>query len=126
MKKFYFLSAALLFSLVNCFSQPGSLDVSFGPSGKVSTNIIDLNKSNDAIQAMAIQADGKIVVAGITSAPNIPNSAIPSMIIRYNPDGTLDNSFDYDGMFFAYGFKFTSLAIQPDGKIIAAGDRFSL
>jgi uncharacterized delta-60 repeat protein len=69
-------------------------------------------------EAVALQADGKIVVAGETSAGN------DVAVYRLNPDGTLDNTFDGDG---ARGIdrgdnEFASdVLVQPDGKILVAG-----
>ena len=76
---------------------------------------MDINKSDESTNAVATQSDGKIIIAGATIAP--------AVIIRYNTDGSLDNSFDHDGMTFYFGFAFKAIAVQSDGKIIIAGGR---
>jgi uncharacterized delta-60 repeat protein len=78
----FFLSLSFLFS----FSQAGSPDPTFGTNGIVRTGL-----ASDA-RAMAIQADGKIVVAGYTAGTKY-NFAL----VRYNTDGTLDNTFGTGG-----------------------------
>ncbi len=67
------------------------------------------------VREMAIQSDGKIVIAG---AFNEINGLSRNRIARLNPDGSLDASFDP-----ASGFdqEVTAIAIQPDGKILAGG-----
>jgi uncharacterized delta-60 repeat protein len=100
------------------YNSDGTLDSSFGTGGRV---ITDFARGADLADAMALQPDGKIVVAGITFTP----SRLGDMALaRYNPNGTLDSSFgaggevttdfgDHDGAF--------AVALQPDGKIVAAG-----
>ncbi len=116
MRKSLGLISILLVCLANVFSQVGHLDPAFGDNGKVSTNILDINKGSEAVNAIAVQADGKIVAVGTTMSPG--------MILRYNTDGTLDNSFSDDGMFFAFGYKLQNVIIQADGKILATGAGF--
>ena len=102
------------------YNRDGSLDSTFGTSGKVATNIQRI----DWARALAIQADGKIVAVGSTGASaswNDPDFAV----VRYNPNGSLDTSFG------GAGYVITSLStsrdiaeavlIQPDGKIVATG-----
>lgn len=120
MKKFT-LCIAFFFSLISCFSQAGGIDLSFGTSGKTYANVFDVNAGNEVFNAVVIQADGKIVAAGTT--------LVPSAIFRFNPDGSLDNTFDGDGILYCYGIKIFALTIQPDGKILiagSAGDDFAL
>jgi uncharacterized delta-60 repeat protein len=101
------------------YNASGSLDTSFGGDGIVTT---DFGSSTDRATAIAIQADGNIVVAGA--------SGILVAIARYRPDGTLDTAFSGDGRLtqdvrFIGGTSSgaTALAIQPvDGKIVVAGD----
>ncbi|MEI9911790.1 MAG: T9SS type A sorting domain-containing protein [Bacteroidota bacterium] len=113
MKKNFCLITALLFTVVNCFSQAGKIDLTFGSAGKVYTNLLDINRNDEAALAVAIQTDGKIIMAGKTAAP--------AAIFRYNTDGSPDNNFDVDGMAFCFGIRVTSIAIQSDGKIVVAG-----
>ena len=98
-------------------AKAGRLDTSFGGDGKVVT---DLTRSDwdDWASALAIQADGKIVVAGGTARLR--------RVARFNSDGTLDASFGVDGKVrtgFASGSdSATGVAIQADGKIVVVGN----
>src|SRR5204863_7256197 len=83
---------------------PGMLDPSFGSGGKVVTSIAGVGN------AVALQSDGKIVVAGGPS------------VLRFNADGTLDIGFGAAGMAVSANFGAFSVALQPDGKIVAAGN----
>ncbi|HEY8688053.1 MAG TPA: T9SS type A sorting domain-containing protein [Chitinophagaceae bacterium] len=112
----------LLFTLlsVTClisFSQSTSLDVTFGTNGIVTTPI---GAAGSVIHGMATQNDGKIVVAG--SSNDGVNSEFA--IARYNTNGSLDNTFDVDGKIttsFGSQAEAFCMAIQSDGKIVAAG-----
>ena len=70
-----------------------------------------------------MQPDGKIVVAGFADQASGINGDFA--LARYNPDGTLDTSFDSDGIvttdLSSQDDDINGLAIQPDGKIVAAG-----
>ena len=96
--------AAAVFAALSIGAAAGVLDTSFGGDGKVVTN---LTRRDDAASALAIQADGKIVVAG-------------DGVARYNSDGTLDTRFSGDGK-VKTSFVATAVAIQADGKIVVAG-----
>ncbi|GIK42646.1 MAG: hypothetical protein BroJett011_64790 [Chloroflexota bacterium] len=95
---------------------PGDLDLSFGTAGKVTTSFSDYDTGN----AVAIQADGKILVGG----SGVGNKFV---LARYNPNGSLDTSFEGDGKVITdFGSSIaladiTGLAIQTDGKIVATG-----
>ena len=106
------------------YNTDGSLDTTFGGDGRVVTN---LPHGREAASAVAIQADGKIVVAGEGGAGG------RFALVRYNSDGSLDATFGGDGEVttdFTHPIKprrgervdlATSVAIQPDGRIVAAG-----
>lgn len=102
------------------YNYDGTLDTSFGVGGKVTTDFIS---SSDHVYAMAFQGDGKIVVAG--SATYI-NGESDFALARYNTDGTLDNTFDGNGILLTDidggDDVARALVLQPDGKIIVAGD----
>lgn len=107
------------------------VDPTFGKGGKVST---DLFGGDDFVSAVAVQADGKIVVAGRAKAPGQTYEHFA--LVRYNADGSLDDGSAKDstpGDHFGNGGKvltplgshrsdLTSIAIQTDGKIIAVGN----
>jgi uncharacterized delta-60 repeat protein len=98
------------------YNPDGSLDPTFSGDGKLTTDF----GGSDQVLAVAIQADGKIVAAGLTDASGNNDFALA----RYTSDGTLDPTFsgdgklttDFGGNDIAYG-----VAIQRDGKIVAAG-----
>lgn len=95
----------------------GALDTAFGVSGKTTTPI---GAGNDAVNALKIQPDDKIVVAG--SSHNGSNDDFA--VVRYNPDGSLDNSFSFDGkqttQIGAGNDVGNAIAIQA-GKIVVSG-----
>lgn len=86
----------------------GSLDDTFDPG----------TTFTDDVRRMAIQSDGKIVVTG-NLRQNFPIGVIRPLIARLNSNGTLDTSFNPGTGFSAQP---GALYIQPDGKIIVAGD----
>jgi uncharacterized delta-60 repeat protein len=99
------------------YNPDGTLDTTFSGDGKVATNF---TRGDDWAAGVALQADGKIVVAGRAAGSN-PMFALA----RYNADGTLDTTFDLDGRLrtdFSGGRDAGwDVAIQSDGKIVAAG-----
>ncbi len=100
------------------YDSDGSLDTSFDVDGRVFT---DMGK-NESAQSVAIQKDGKIVVAGYSTI----NNSVDFALVRYESNGSLDSEFGTDGKVFtdmdagakdkAYG-----VAIDSDGKIVVAG-----
>jgi len=97
----------------------GSLDGSFGKQGTTST---DFSGNDDEARSIAIQEDGKIVVAGITF--NLALNAGDFAIARYDREGSLDSTFGSRGKAvtdFGYDDSLLDIALQPDGKIVAAG-----
>jgi len=100
---------------LNRFNSDGSLDAGFGTNGKVTTDIGQ--EGSDEANDIAIQKDGKIILAG--SSPN------GFALVRYNIDGSPDNTFGNNGLVTqevsrgddgAY-----TIAIQSDGKVISGG-----
>jgi uncharacterized delta-60 repeat protein len=93
----------------------GALDPSFDADGILRTTF----GGNETVAGVAVQADGKIVVAGTTPGQ--------FAIARYNPDGSLDTTFDGDGKAIVdFGFAANDetaagVVIQADGKIVIAG-----
>ncbi|MEO7539804.1 MAG: delta-60 repeat domain-containing protein [Pyrinomonadaceae bacterium] len=99
------------------YNADGSLDTSFDADGKVTTNISIDYPYHDSAHAVAIQSDGKIVAAGASNA-----SGDRFALVRYNTDGSLDNSFGTGGKVITvseYG-TINDIAIQTDGKIVVA------
>lgn len=105
------------FALVR-YNVDGSLDKSFGNEGKVKTI---LGMGNDLGSSVAIQADGKIVVAGTSDNGNNRDFAV----VRYDTNGIIDNSFDGDGKVFTdfdnSDDDVASLVFTKDGKMLVAG-----
>jgi len=104
----------------------GDLDPTFGTDGKVLT---DFDHSTDIANAVAIQADGKLVVVGTAYQDN-DFSDEDFAVARYNPDGTLDKAFGVGGKvqtdFPGLAAVASSVVVQPDGKIVVAGGAFPL
>lgn len=100
------------------YNSDGTLDNTFGTSGIVTTPI---GSGDDKARSIALQSDGKIVVAGYSYT----GSADAIALARYNTDGTLDNTFDGNGILTAaegvYSEYAQGVAIQSDGKIVVAG-----
>jgi uncharacterized delta-60 repeat protein len=118
MKKLLQLGIIIIAS--NVYSQAGSLDSSFGTGGKVVTSI---NSGADKAYAVALQTDGKIIVAGMTTNASTGKDFA---CLRYNSDGTLDSTFGISGIVTndvqtGSDDVVYSIAIQADGKIILAG-----
>ena len=124
MKKITLIVTAFLFAI--CFTMPvtslaqdGSLDLSFGSGGIAQTHII--GSAYSYAKSMAIQSDGKIVTVGMNN-----NSYSFLTLVRYNTNGSLDTTFDADGIvtigIWSIGY---SVAIQSDGKIVVAGTRLT-
>ena len=104
--------------LLRRFNVDGSPDLSFGTGGSVRTD--HLGRS-DVARAVVLQPDGRIVVAG--------SSNRELAVVRYLPNGAPDPSFSGDGIVTtSFGFTAAALdvALQPDGKIVAAGSAGAL
>jgi uncharacterized delta-60 repeat protein len=74
--------------------------------------------ANNAVETIAVQADGKILLGGefTTLSPNGGAPVTRNYIARLNAAGTLDNAFNPNANNVVY-----AIAIQPDGKILAGG-----
>jgi uncharacterized delta-60 repeat protein len=102
----------------------GSLDSTFDGDGKVTLDLSPVGlTADDRANAVLVQPDGKIVLAGSSELLGIARFAFA----RFNTNGSLDPSFGVGGMKLmqvgdnSAGDYATSLALQPDGKIVAAG-----
>jgi uncharacterized delta-60 repeat protein len=120
------------------FSQPASaagviLDATYSPGGLSGDGVTGYGnpvgtKQNTKGKAVAVQTDGKVVVAGTYDLGGGDTDAV---VLRYNVDGTPDNTFgntflaDGTTRVFSWGGggadKANALAIQPDGKIVVVG-----
>jgi uncharacterized delta-60 repeat protein len=127
----FLIFAAAIISRAQCVpasTAAGAVDTCFGTGGKVTT---DITGDRDYSRALALQSDGKIVVAGISGYSATAGNA-DFTVVRYNTNGSLDTSFDGDGIVRTDFSAWTEndddycrgLAIQPDGKIIVGGRSF--
>ena len=95
------------------YESNGAVDITFGTAGLVTT---DFGGSVDRAFAMALQPDGKLVVVGDADAS--------FALARYNPNGSLDESFGAGGKVittFGGSDQAAAVILQPDGKIVVAG-----
>jgi uncharacterized delta-60 repeat protein len=98
------------------------LDPTFGEGGVVLT---DFGKSYDWAYALALQPDGRILVAGVSDASGSKDIALA----RFGPNGNLDPSFGEGGRMTQRMRSLTTdivhgIALQPDGRIVVAGVAF--
>ena len=100
--------------------QAGHLDPTFGRGGIAAKQSTETQITNVySVGAIAIQGDGKIVVAG--GVPGNNDFTVPA-VLRFLPNGSLDNNFGLNGVAVlpnSFG-GFGGLAIQPDGKILVS------
>ncbi|MFH0867129.1 MAG: delta-60 repeat domain-containing protein [Bacteroidota bacterium] len=118
MRKLFLIVFPFLLEVTAYSQSPGSLDLTFGGIGYVTTSV---TKGNNYGQSVSVQPDGKIVVAGYSAE----NSDYDFALVRYNTNGQLDSSFGTEGKVITSVGKSNDQAyivlVQPDGKIIATG-----
>ncbi|MCP3879389.1 MAG: hypothetical protein GY701_13515, partial [Sulfitobacter sp.] len=104
------------------YNSDGTLDTSFGGGDGILTTAI--GAGDDLAASVTMQSDGKIQVSGSSDNGSDKDLAL----VRYNTDGSLDTSFDGDGILttaFGSANDFgNSVAVQSDGKILVAGTSF--
>lgn len=116
------LGAVGVASLVG--ASPGDPDTTFGTNGGV---ITDVGVGYDRAEGVAVQSDGKIVVAGETKW-NDADGDFPRMtLIRYDAVGALDLTFGLGGVVTTSAIATKTsyaqaIVLQPDGKIVVAGE----
>ena len=126
-----------LFNIVTCrFNFDGSVDKTFNADTTFSSPgyvVATPGENNFSLAfAVAIQPDKKIVVAGYakvsvtpTAANNNQSTNLNLVVLRYNQDGSIDQSFGYAGMILTKVAECSmipfSLGIQSDGKIVTVG-----
>jgi uncharacterized delta-60 repeat protein len=118
-------------------NRDGSLDQKFGSGGLVTTTSFQDSTgtvfTNPSGNAVTLDPRGRIVVAGTAANPSL--GFIPvAVLARYNPDGSLDQTFGFGGavtsvfdgpsnnVFVPTGTNATSVAVRPDGTIVVGGD----
>jgi uncharacterized delta-60 repeat protein len=114
----------------------GTLDPGFGTAGVV--RLSSLPGLGTAASTITVQGDGKVLIAGSAAADGsldsflVPQAATAFAIARYNVDGTFDSGFGQQGVARVRVLSapapepssteaVSALAVQPDGKIVAAG-----
>jgi uncharacterized delta-60 repeat protein len=104
---------------VKCFDSTGTADPTFGTNSVTSIDID--NFSEDQVTSMAIQSDGKILVAGWA----FDFGGFDLFVTRFNSDGTVDSTFGTNGivlMDILNSAEFiTGIALQSNGKIVIVG-----
>ena len=108
------------------YNPDGTLDQDFGTNGMV---IGGFPGPLSIARAVVVQPDGKIVVAGETTAAASGDVSQAFVLVRYDADGTLDQSFGFSGRVFTqfeppgslYDDAAFGLALLEDGKLVAAG-----
>ena len=122
--KLYYFFLVFIFSQsqISVYAQTTVIDSSFGING---VTITDIDSGIDKIYQILLQPDGKIIATGYAETSGTFDFALA----RFNSDGTLDNTFNGDGkLTTAFGNdkdKSYTMALQPDGKIIAAGSTWT-
>ncbi len=107
--------------LVIRYLPDGTLDKSFSNTGIAKINY-PTSPANMAINSVALQEDGKIVIAGESGATGFDENLT---VVRVNTDGSLDKSFGAEGSVITKQgsaiLAANDVMIQPDGKIVAVG-----
>jgi uncharacterized delta-60 repeat protein len=98
---------------------PGDLDPTFGSGGRVG---LLTSEEEVLVKGVAVQPDSRVVLAGGQDPGEGPSNAI---VVRLLANGELDPGFGQNGkvtLTIAGGSEARAVAVQPDGKIVVAGD----
>ncbi|MBW7889074.1 MAG: T9SS type A sorting domain-containing protein [Bacteroidetes bacterium] len=118
----YYRGGSVTIPLMTRLTSAGNFDASFGWVKYTSTGDLGYWVW---IYSIALQSDGKIYIGGTTNSSGTPSTTF--IVYRYNIDGSLDNTFAFYNTRYSYVENNTvsaiayALAVQPDGKVIAAG-----
>lgn len=119
--------------IVARFNEDGSLDETFGDRGTTITTTYapapnPLTYQSDEASDMLLQADGKILVAGVSYSAYPATLSAAAVLVRYNADGTLDMSFGGNGLVSNDRFRILTslsqpravfrLGLQPGGRLV--------
>lgn len=118
----YLLYAVLSLLCIGLSGNPtlatDKLDSSFGYDGRIA---VDLGVYGDRANAVLVQPDGKILVAGSSSTA----ADLDFMLLRFNADGTMDSTFNFDGTVTtpvgSYDDEAFALELLSDGRVVVAG-----
>lgn len=130
----HFIRLLIRTTLLCCFvfqfiisTQAGTLDPSFGNGGQVTLRV---RNASEYASDVIVQPDGKILAIGASDLGQSPTTGyrIDPLIVRYNSNGILDNSFGNGGIVLIElktSSFFGLAALQSDGKIVAVGTYMS-
>lgn len=113
------LPFAALFAFATAYAQPGALDSDFSADGKL---LDSFDTGSEKGVGVFVQPDGKILVGGRAYY----FGDVDFFVIRYNSDGSLDNTFNTDGKTTCnfgsfYDDYANAMVVEDDGKITLAG-----
>ncbi len=123
-------SSAIFDFMVARFSPNGILDTGFGNHGVATLDVGPTDQTSDMPSAIALQPDGKIVVAGTTTMTGFYPADQEFAVARLNANGRLDTSFGVNGWALAafpdaaVGVSVAqanAMTLEPDGSIVVAG-----
>jgi uncharacterized delta-60 repeat protein len=120
-------TGALALAAGSAWAAGGDLDPTFSGDGRVTTTFFTDGSTSATVYALATAPDGKIVAAGSASSAQNPTggATFEFALARYHPDGSLDSGFSGDGKvttdIFGGHDSAYAVAVQPDGKVVAAG-----
>ena len=105
------------------YNTDGSVDTDFAVEG---SDTISFSNGNNIATSIAVQKNGKIIVAGYAAKRIAKNdSVVKSYLIRFNTNGSIDSTFGTNGIAIdsigRIDNRIYGISIQPDGKIVAAG-----
>ncbi len=100
------------------FNSNGTMDSSFGISGVVM--MLPFHAARCGGGPVALQGDGKVLLAGGCSTSTGANGTVFSSIVRFNTNGSLDSTFGTGGAAVLAEAP-SAIALQSDGKILVAG-----
>jgi uncharacterized delta-60 repeat protein len=118
------------------FTSSGALDTTFGQGGG---QLVSFSQDEDAANSLALQPDGSIVLAGSARFPKTATTQDHTdfALARLTPNGMPDPNFGTNGQvttnvgqvtggFLSQEDQVESVLLQPDGKIVAAGESSSV
>ncbi len=112
-------SPSTAFSVVR-LTADGSMDPTFGTNGAVT---VEVGGYTDVVNDLIVQPDGKIIAVGTTYGGPL-NDEYDIAVVRLNSDGSLDNTFSFDGMLVTdvNGYDWAlSVELTSEGKILVGG-----